>query len=73
MCGLYQVPLPAVVIDIEQDLCRVIMTHNGMWAGGARLYTVAHGGVGRHSQRTIDTMAAVAHRFRKKIFSRGSG
>ena len=34
-----------------------------MWAGWARLYIVsrvAHGGVGRPSQRTIDTMAAVA-------------
>ena len=37
-------------------------------AGGPGRYTVAHGGGGRHSQRTIDTIAEVAFRFEKKIF-----
>ena len=40
--------------------------------GWGRLYTVADGGGGRHSQGTIDTIAEVASRFEKKIF-RGSG
>ena len=30
--------------------------------------SVAHGGGGRPSQRTIDTIAEVAFRFEKKIF-----
>ena len=40
--------------------------------GWGRPYTVAHGGGGRHYKEVIDTMAAVALRFEKKIF-RGSG
>ena len=40
--------------------------------GWGRVDSVAHGGGGRHYKEVIDTMAAVAHRFEKKIF-RGSG
>ena len=40
--------------------------------GWGRLDTVAHGGGGRHSKGTIDTIAEVASRFEKKIF-RDSG
>ena len=40
--------------------------------GWHRVDSVAHGGGGRHSKGTIDTIAEVASRFEKKIF-RGSG
>ena len=40
--------------------------------GWHRVDSVADGGGGRHSKEAIDTIAEVAHRFRK-IFFRGSG
>jgi hypothetical protein len=36
--------------------------------GWHRVSSVAHGGDGRHSRGTIDTIAEVAFRFEKKIF-----